>query len=96
MLSPGARAKKPLIDRIPHLGGSYPIQFIYGSRDWMEVSAAHETAALMQGSEHPVSVNVVTGAGHQLFIDEPKIFNGFVLQTTTGEPMRHSLENMDH
>mmetsp|Transcript_98105 Transcript_98105/g.280791 ORF Transcript_98105/g.280791 Transcript_98105/m.280791 type:complete len:169 (-) Transcript_98105:87-593(-) len=84
MLSPGAFAKRPLIDRIPELNPKIPITFIYGDRDWMDIRPAQRIKRRL--AQDPVSAGRVVRcfeleeAGHQLMIDQPDSFNDILLQ----------------
>jgi len=73
ILSPGAWAHAPLINRIGKL--KVPVDFVYGQYDWMSVDAAQQAANLLRsepGYHYKPSVAVVPGCGHQLAIVNPK------------------------
>lgn len=80
LLLPGAYARGvPLCERIPKLDPSIPVTMTYGSRDWMDISAAREVAEGAPAGQH-IEVHQIAGAGHQLMIDQPEAFNDVVLR----------------
>ena len=67
LLSPGAFARKPLCDRIPHI----PVKtdFIYGVTDWMDYRAA--LALRTTGEPSNYNEMRVKDAGHNVMVDNP-------------------------
>ncbi|KAK4218596.1 putative cardiolipin-specific deacylase, mitochondrial [Rhypophila decipiens] len=112
LLAPGAYARSPVINRIQEVGRQilkpatedspevretgFPIVFMYGENDWMDVAggfAAEEkinqrvVKALLHGTDEEkrnenggAKVVVVTKAGHHLYIDNPDEFNRVILK----------------
>lgn len=110
LLAPGAHARRPVINRIHRVGRQvikpatetepavketgYPIVFMYGENDWMDVAgglAAEEKLkqtkiqALLHGTEEEkrkenggAKVIIVSKAGHHLYLDNPDEFNDYV------------------
>eukprot|EP01108_Squamamoeba_japonica_P001218 TRINITY_DN1485_c0_g2_i3.p1 TRINITY_DN1485_c0_g2~~TRINITY_DN1485_c0_g2_i3.p1 ORF type:complete len:344 (-),score=119.59 TRINITY_DN1485_c0_g2_i3:27-1058(-) len=74
ILSPGAFARRPLVDRFDTLPKSLPVLFVYGSHDWMDVSAGRHVSR----SAPDWHVEIVDSAGHQLAIEQPAEFNRIV------------------
>eukprot|EP00126_Sphaerothecum_destruens_P004419 Sdes_comp18176_c0_seq1m7695 len=67
-------AKKPLIHRLPEL--KMKTTLVYGSRDWMDVSAGYLVADLMKHGK--ARVEIIDNAGHNLFFDNPAQFNKLI------------------
>ena len=93
ILNPNVLAKKPLVNRIPHL--KIPnVSFLYGSSDWMDYSGGLDTqsaceAQHRQGNVAPnVDVYGVRNAGHLLMLDNWEEFNvGVVLSAGGGDAL---------
>lgn len=78
LLAPGATARWPLADRAIDI--PCPTKWIYGSNDWMDVNAARDVVAeINKKNVHPASLDVVDGAGHHIYLDNPARFNQLVL-----------------
>ncbi|KAK5998597.1 putative cardiolipin-specific deacylase 1 [Cladobotryum mycophilum] len=106
LLAPGAFARRPVINKIQDVGRQpipqpegaqpkketgYPIIFMYGENDWMDVAgglAAEEKLkqvrlkALLRGTEEEkrdengsCKVVIIPKAGHHLYLDNPEFFN---------------------
>lgn len=122
LLAPGAHARRPIINRVHGLGRQvvkpatetspavketgYPIVFMYGENDWMDVAgglAAEEKLKqvqkkmLLQGTEEEkrkengsVKVVVVPKAGHHLYLDNPEEFNRY-MKEELDETRQHTL-----
>lgn len=107
LLAPGAHARRPVINRIQDVGRQvikpatdsspavketgYPIVFMYGENDWMDVAgglAAEEKLkqrkikALLHGTDEEkrkengsAKVVIVQKAGHHLYLDNAEQFN---------------------
>eukprot|EP00936_MAST-01D_sp_MAST-1D-sp1_P000088 g88.t1 len=81
LLEPGAWAKRPLHTRIPSLG--MPVHFVYGSRDWMDYTAAEAVTARMP---HVITtVQRVPKAGHNLTLENPVGFAEMVAAACSGK-----------
>lgn len=110
ILAPGAYARSPIINRIQDVGRQiiksetedspavretgFPIVFMYGESDWMDVAggyAAEEKVkqrivkALIHGTDEEkrrengsAKVAVISKAGHHLYLDNHQEFNDFV------------------
>lgn len=76
ILESGAYARNPLCHRLPHL--TVPATFLYGERDWMSKSPAHDVCLRMNV---PTEIITVPNAGHHLYFDNPDFFNTTVLDT---------------
>jgi len=96
MLSPGAFAKRPLIDRIPNLEPSIPITFIYGDRDWMDIRPARRIKRRLaqdtKSADRVVRCFELEEAGHQLMIDQPDAFNDIVLKSIHDDEVAGGME----
>lgn len=79
LLLPGAWAKRPLAPRLPQLPSNLPITAIYGSVDWMRPD---NWRLVNWGNEKQAQVRLITipDAGHQLFLDNPSIFNKVLIK----------------
>ncbi|KAI0010001.1 alpha/beta-hydrolase [Xylariaceae sp. FL0662B] len=112
LLAPGAHARRPVINRIHAVGRQtiapatettppvkehgFPIVFMYGENDWMDVAgglAAEEklkqsqARALMSATEEEkrkengsAKVTIVSKAGHHLYLDNPDEFNRYIIE----------------
>jgi cardiolipin-specific phospholipase len=126
LLAPGAHARRPIINRIQNVGRQvikpatdttpevketgYPIVFMYGENDWMDVAgglAAEEklkqakVKALLHGTEEEkrrengaVRVIVINNAGHHLYLDNADEFNA-VMKKELEETRQHSLKERE-
>ena len=84
--SPGVYAREPLLPVFDQLKAN-KVQVLYGDHDWLRSnSTAAEIAvqALAKQNAEPspshksYSVDIVTTAGHHLYLDNPESFHGFV------------------
>jgi len=48
LLSPGAFARYPLMDRFKQLNPNIPVTFIYGDSDWMDKQGGRDAASLLK------------------------------------------------
>ncbi|KAK3319288.1 Alpha/Beta hydrolase protein [Apodospora peruviana] len=112
LLAPGAYARSPVINRIQDVGRQvikpatedspevretgFPIVFMYGENDWMDVAGGYAAEqklkqrivkALLHGTPEEkrkengsAKVIVVTKAGHHLYLDNPDEFNEAVIK----------------
>lgn len=72
-----AWAKNPIVRRIDKLSPSIPITLLYGSRSWIDHSAAD---IIKEKRIHSYfKLQVVSGAGHYVHADKPEAFNQIVL-----------------
>ncbi|CAJ0572038.1 unnamed protein product, partial [Mesorhabditis spiculigera] len=69
-------AKRPMIRRFNGISENVPISFIYGSKSWIDPQPAFEIQATRNGY---VDIQIIRGAGHQLYADAPEAFNEVVL-----------------
>lgn len=76
LLAPGAYARFPLIDRIKNLKCS--TLFIYGSNDWMDVSAGYSAANQLKKQGLQSDCYVIPYGGHHMYLDNPEGFNKIV------------------
>lgn len=75
ILSFGAFARNPLINRLPDV--KVPISFVYGEIDWMDHRHAEKVLPKLK---LPSQIKVLPGVGHQLFIEKPEQFNQFLME----------------
>lgn len=124
LLAPGAHARRPIINRVAGLGRQvvtppaaspvretgFPVVFMYGEHDWMDVAgglAAEEKLkqaqrkVLQQATEEEkqrengsAKVVVVPRAGHHLYLDNPEDFNR-VIKEELEETRRHTLRDKE-
>ena len=78
MTIPYGWARHPMIYRIGSVDKNIPITMIYGSRSWIDHSTGKETQERRSGCY--VDVQVITGAGHHVYVDQPNKFNELVEQ----------------
>ena len=76
VLSPGAFAKAPLVDRLPAARALPPVSFLYGAHDWMDARAAQELAPHLPGSGGVFR----TAGGHMMMLDAPAEFGSALAQ----------------
>ena len=76
MTIPYGWAKHPMIYRIGNVNRDIPITMIYGSRSWIDHNTGKETKERRSGCY--VDVQVITGAGHHVYVDKPEKFNDLV------------------
>lgn len=71
-------AKHPMINRIHELRKDIPITILRGARSWVPESAM-DAIKLSRISSY-VNVQVIKGAGHHIYADNPETFNKCVLE----------------
>jgi len=73
-------AKNPMIKRIDKINTNIPIWFIYGSRSWVDCTAGFSAVYIRQrfAQVAPVSVEIISGAGHHVYADKPHEFNEYI------------------
>ncbi|CAH0550800.1 unnamed protein product [Brassicogethes aeneus] len=76
MMSGFGWAKNPMVKRIDKLEINVPITLIYGSRSWIDHSAANIIRDKRINSYF--KSQVITGAGHHIHADKPEMFNQVV------------------
>ncbi|OMJ20114.1 putative cardiolipin-specific deacylase, mitochondrial [Smittium culicis] len=81
LLKPFAFARIPLITRLHNL--TMPTYFIYGDRDWMDRDAGINASKSMKNHSR---FYLVSNAGHNMHIDNPREFNKYVKSIITEEP----------
>lgn len=67
-------AKNPMLNRMGDLRADKPITLLYGSRSWIDQNNWN----LLKQSRSSVHVQAINGAGHQIFVDKPDVFNEYV------------------
>ncbi|EIM24059.1 alpha/beta-hydrolase [Wallemia mellicola CBS 633.66] len=78
LLSFGAYARLPLIDRIEKLDKRIPVTFMHGSVDWVDGGeAAFEK---MKNLGFDVKYEETPRSGHHLYLDNPEDFNRFIVK----------------
>ena len=86
VLAPGAYARLPLRDRIPHLkDGKLPVWFIYGDRDWMDYRHAEVVREEMGDPDH-IQVRRVAEGGHHMYLENPEGFQQVMLEAWKSLP----------
>ena len=83
MTIPYGWARHPMIYRIGSVDRNIPITMIYGSRSWIDSSSGKETKERRSGCY--VDVQVITGAGHHVYVDKPDKFNEVVEKVCQSE-----------
>ena len=83
MTIPYGWARHPMIYRVGSINQNIPITMIYGSRSWIDSSSGRETKERRSGSY--VDVQVITGAGHHVYLDKPNKFNELVEKVCQNE-----------
>lgn len=71
-------AKRPMIHRVTNIPDHVPITMIYGAKSWMDSNTGNLVKYLRNTSY--VDVQVVKGAGHHVYADQPAPFNTLVAQ----------------
>ena len=72
-----------MIYRIGNIDRNVPITMIYGSRSWIDSTSGRETKERRSGCY--VDVQVITGAGHHVYVDKPNKFNELVEKVCQNE-----------
>ncbi|XP_014217327.1 protein ABHD4 isoform X2 [Copidosoma floridanum] len=85
-------AKNPIIKRIDQLRKEVPITLIYGSRSWVDNSAS-ETIKEIRSASY-VDVQIISGAGHHVYLDKSDIFNKYVLEACSLSDKNIKLTNL--
>lgn len=83
MTIPYGWARHPMIYRIGNIDRNIPITMIYGSRSWIDSTSGRETKERRSGCY--VDVQVITGAGHHVYVDKPNKFNELVEKVCQNE-----------
>ncbi|XP_046875379.1 1-acylglycerol-3-phosphate O-acyltransferase ABHD5 isoform X1 [Hypomesus transpacificus] len=76
MTIPYGWAKRPMLERIGHIRADIPMSFIYGSRSSIDSNSGYT----IQKTRPDVDINVIRGAGHYVFADQPGDFNQTILK----------------
>jgi len=85
ILSPGAHARMPLVDRIAAL--RMPISFIYGEYDWMDpVGGITSIDNLKAAGNENARMYIVPRAGHHVYLDNAKAMNKLLLRELNEQP----------
>ncbi|KAL3859771.1 hypothetical protein ACJMK2_009965 [Sinanodonta woodiana] len=69
-------AKHPMIQRVGQIHKSIPMTFIHGSESWISQDTSYRVKYIRKDSF--VDVQVIDGAGHHVYADEPHAFNYLV------------------
>eukprot|EP01060_Flectonema_neradi_P029196 TRINITY_DN3976_c9_g1_i1.p1 TRINITY_DN3976_c9_g1~~TRINITY_DN3976_c9_g1_i1.p1 ORF type:complete len:376 (+),score=38.41 TRINITY_DN3976_c9_g1_i1:155-1129(+) len=73
---PFAWAKKPLVNRIDELSKhDIPIHYLFGEHTWMDKQVARDMSSRYEGIS---TYDIVPGAGHHIYLDNPSFFNSKV------------------
>jgi len=79
ILAPFAHARRPLVDRIAEV--KVPVIFAYGEHDWMDPEGGQQSVdRLKKAGNRKAKMYIVSGAGHHLYLDNPKAVNSMLLK----------------
>jgi len=78
LLAPGAFARDPLMKRLDKVEKSVEMVFLYGENDWMDGKAGKQACDMINKKGGRASFGVISGAGHHLYLDNYKEFNGVI------------------
>ncbi|KAJ7283927.1 Alpha/Beta hydrolase protein [Mycena rebaudengoi] len=79
ILSPGAHARMPLVDRIAAL--KIPVTFVYGDHDWMDPEGGEQSVEnLRKAGNGEGRSYIVNNAGHHVYLDNPKAVNDLIVK----------------
>jgi len=88
--------KRPMIDRLPQLKEDVPITFIYGSQTFLDNSPAYKIQQNLRTKSY-VKIEIVEGAGHNVFADKMDVFNHLIYQIgsviDSNKDLRHFCTN---
>ena len=73
MTIPYGWAKYPMIHRVKDIEQDVPMTILYGSRSWIDSATGHDIKYLR--SKSYVDVQIIRGAGHHIYSDQPERFN---------------------
>ncbi|KAJ2686353.1 hypothetical protein IWW39_003697 [Coemansia spiralis] len=76
-LRPGGFARRPLVDRVPAV--AMPTVFFYGSHDWVGQAGGEEIVRRI-GGRVATRIYVVPNATHNFHIDNPEVFNRYMIE----------------
>ncbi|DBA04440.1 TPA: hypothetical protein N0F65_010036 [Lagenidium giganteum] len=80
-LAPGALARRPLIDMLLPERVKMPVTFIYGGEsDWMDYRHGLRVVKNLVDENKQASLHLVPYSGHQVFLDNPAVFNRTVIE----------------
>ena len=65
-------AKFPMIHRIGGVDKNIPMTMIHGTQSWIDCSPSYQIKYSRTGY---VDVQVIPGAGHHVYADQPEAFN---------------------
>ncbi|KAJ7667759.1 Alpha/Beta hydrolase protein [Mycena polygramma] len=86
ILSPGAHARMPIVDRIATL--KIPITFVYGDHDWMDPEGGEQSVEnLRKAGNGQARSYIVNNAGHHVYLDNPKAVNDLMLKELNRPPV---------
>mmetsp|Transcript_43726 Transcript_43726/g.113984 ORF Transcript_43726/g.113984 Transcript_43726/m.113984 type:complete len:194 (-) Transcript_43726:252-833(-) len=78
------RARRPLISWMgTEMPSTIPVTILYGQRTWMNIAAGRQMAADLARTR-PVNFEVVSAAGHNLFVDNKEEFNHLLVEGLKG------------
>lgn len=79
LCTPCGWAKYPIIHRIRELHSAIRVNFIFGSRSWIDRQPAFQIKYLL--GDDRVAVSVIQGAGHHVYADRTTEFNRLLCET---------------
>lgn len=79
ILSPGAHARMPLVDRMAAL--KIPVTFVYGDHDWMDPEGGEQSVEnLRKAGNGNARSYIVNGAGHHVYLDNSTAVNQLIVR----------------
>eukprot|EP00794_Sanderia_malayensis_P019225 gene19225-21152_t len=66
-------AKYPMIHRVKDIDPDVPMTLLYGSRSWVDSTTGYNVKYIRSKSN--VDVQIIRGAGHHIYSDQPERFN---------------------
>ncbi|TFK76159.1 alpha/beta-hydrolase [Pluteus cervinus] len=79
VLSPGAHARMPLVDRISAL--KIPVTFVYGEHDWMDPQGGTDSVENMRQAGNGEGRTYIVGrAGHHVYLDNYRGVNELLIK----------------
>ncbi|KAJ7774288.1 alpha/beta-hydrolase [Mycena maculata] len=86
ILSPGAHARMPLVDRVAPL--KMPVTFVYGDHDWMDPEGGEQSVEnLRKAGNGQARSYIISNAGHHVYLDNPKAVNDLVVRELDRRPV---------
>ncbi|XP_077286908.1 (Lyso)-N-acylphosphatidylethanolamine lipase-like [Arctopsyche grandis] len=77
MMHMWAFAKIPIVRRMHRLDSNTRLTMLFGAKSWVDSSIGYSIQKDLRNST--VDVHIIPEAGHHVYLDQPEIFNKFVL-----------------